>query len=130
MARLETQPTRCQDAQQVTVSENRCDAVHLPDFGDDAVGPPGNLIDGFSARARVRENRPTWNTLADLNRRLTLVVTVIPFHEIGRCSHTLRQTGNPAGFEGTLQRAAQHQIKINILKNVLQNSRLLFPFVR
>ena len=77
------QPPRGQRPEQVTVGEYRHLARVCASPGDHAVGAAAHVLRTLPARRTVREDEPPRRALVDLGRRQALVLTVVPFDEVG-----------------------------------------------
>src|SRR5215831_15157298 len=105
------QPASTEYTQHVAVREYR----HIPRRGADARDHPidalAHLIRALAARATIAENEPLGPHGADLLRRKSLVVAIVPLLEVILDLRLRREARELTGLPCTLQRAAQYQGK-------------------
>ena len=82
-ARWKPDPARRENPEYVSVRKQSDIALNGANAGNHSVRPCTDLLGCFSARAAVAENHPAGPFLVDLLGRQTLVLTIVPFDEVG-----------------------------------------------
>ena len=122
--RLEPEPARSENAQDVTVREEEHVAAHRCGLGEDPVCSVTHLGRVLAVRNAAGEKRPARDVVADLRRRAALVVAVVPLAEIVARLRLRAETGEPAGVGGPLERAREHELEVPTMQRSTDDLRL------
>src|SRR5580700_10737812 len=77
----QSQPSSGQHPEEVAVTEEDGSALDLAQPGDDTISPLTDRRDRLAPRATVSEQVPVRPLLADLGRRATVILAVVPFRQ-------------------------------------------------
>jgi hypothetical protein len=76
-------PTRHEDAQNMSMGEHCNVAVGGASPGNHPIDPGAHLLRRFAAGASVPEDEPAWRDLVDLHGRQAFVIAIVPLDQIG-----------------------------------------------
>ena len=114
----EARPARAEHAQEVAVGEDDRVAVHPAQVGDDAVGARADPRGVLAVRAAVVPEPPARVALADLGRRESLVLAVVPLAQLvvdlagPRTRRAARvSTARESGLESTSSNVPRAQLR-------------------
>lgn len=128
--RGQPEPARGEDAQDVSVSEERDVAGDLDRAGDDAVGGRAHLLCRLAAARRRGPEVPARGLAAYLGSGSPLVRTVVPLHQVRLGSSERRVAREAAGLSGAGERAREDERELPPCKAAPQHVRLLLTASR
>ena len=92
-------------------------------LGDNAIGARADLFRRLAARTAVAKNRPTRPSRANLFRRESFVLAIVPLDQVGLDIGKLAKPSEFAGFAGALERTREDQCKGDLGQNRFENPR-------
>ncbi len=111
----------------MAVSEDEHVACDGADAFDHPRGASGNLVECLATWRAIAEEDPPRPPLANLVARQSLVVAVVPLHEVGIDDRACIEAGKGTGLARTLQRAHEHRGERPAGKDRGQATRLVSP---
>src|SRR6516162_3042979 len=106
--RLEAEPAGGEHSRDMGARKDRDIALDSAYALNNPVGPCGYLTRSFASRAPVAEQKPARALGMDVGGAAALILSVIPFGEVGIGLGRTRATGQLGGAPRALRRAGQH----------------------
>ena len=101
-------------------------AFERPEPSDQPICAFGNLGGRFPAWTSVSKDIPAWPCLADIRRALSLIVAIVPLHEVRFDFRNLTQPGQLTCSSFALQRTGEHAAELHSAKPFCQLAGVLF----
>ena len=118
-------PPRGQDAAELPVRKQSYVAIKRAKMGNKPVGPGGNQCRHFATRTTVPKDIPARSSLSNIGGKQSLVISVVPFSQVGLDRSRRRESGQLTGSPRPLARAGQHSSKPIVAEPWSKFARLL-----
>ena len=125
---LQSDPTRGQDTPEMAMREDGNVAFERPEPSDQPICAFGNLGGRFPAWTSVSKDIPAGPCLADIRRALSLIVAIVPLHEVRFDFRNLTQSGQHTCSPCTLQRTGEHVAELHSAESFCELAGVLFAF--
>src|SRR5262245_63077343 len=122
-ARRKLDPPCDQNSKHVAMGEESNVARRGANPGDDAVDPRPDLVRALAARTAVPEDRPPRSLQMDLLGRESLVLTVVPFLQVGLERRAPAEARELTGLARSTEGARQDELERLLGQNRTQTPR-------
>jgi len=122
----QSNPSRGEDATELTVREERDFSVQLSQMGYEPIGAGGNLSGRFTPGATIAEDIPVRPDLANVHGASSLVIAIVPFGEVRFDFRIPLQSNHGTSPPCPPTRAAEHMDEFGAAQSLSQLSRFLF----
>jgi hypothetical protein len=112
------------------VGEHGRIALEALELADHPIHAPAHVGGRLAVRAAVAPQVPVRTLLPDLRGRDPLVLPVVPLDQVVGQLGALAHAGQPAGLDGSVERAREHALERKAGEGIAQQLGLAPPLVR